>query len=153
MRLRPRFFIAEAERRRIMRIRNKIRPSVIAICCALVVPFAGTTFAFAASPLSVIDTDKDGTIDLAEAKAAASALFDKLDKDKEGTLDMKEVAGWVSKKEFGEADPDRDKTLSKDEYLALVEKVFKAADRDGDGTLDAKELKTKEGRALLRLLQ
>ena len=29
---------------------------------------------------SALDPDKDGTVDLAEAKAAASALFDKLEK-------------------------------------------------------------------------
>jgi hypothetical protein len=51
------------------------------------------------------------------------------------------------------ADPDHDKTLTKDEYLALVERRFNAANPDRDGTLDAKELKTKAGRALLKLLR
>ena len=31
-----------------------------------------------------IDTDNDGTVDIDEAKKAASALFDKLDTDKDG---------------------------------------------------------------------
>jgi hypothetical protein len=31
---------------------------------------------FAASAIDSLDPDKDGTVDLAEAKAAASALFD-----------------------------------------------------------------------------
>ena len=31
------------------------------------------------------DTDNDGTVDIDEAKKAASALFDKLDTDKDGT--------------------------------------------------------------------
>ena len=35
--------------------------------------------AFAASALQTLDPDKDGTVDLNEAKTAASALFDKLD--------------------------------------------------------------------------
>jgi Ca2+-binding EF-hand superfamily protein len=56
-------------------------------------------------------------------------------------------------RELNAADPDRDKTLTKDEYLAVVEQRFKAADPDHDGTLDSKELKTKAGRALLRLLR
>ncbi|MGH6936940.1 MAG: calcium-binding protein, partial [Methylocella sp.] len=46
-----------------------------------------------------------------------------------------------------------DGTLTKDEYLGLAEKLFNAADPDKDGTLDEKELKSKAGRALLRLIQ
>ena len=109
--------------------------------------------AFAASALSAIDTDKDGTIDLAEAKAAASALFDKLEADHDGTLDRKELRGRISEKDWVTADPDKDKTLTKDEYLSFVETAFKGADKDNDGTLDAKELRTPEGRALMRLLK
>ena len=41
----------------------------------------------------MFDTDNDGTVDLAEAKKAASALFDKLDRDHDGTLDKRELAG------------------------------------------------------------
>src|SRR5271156_5650155 len=108
--------------------------------------------AFAASALQSLDPDKDGTVDLAEAKTAASALFDKLEKDKDGTLDRKEVHGRIPDADWAVADPDNDKTISKDEYLAYVEAVFKKADADNDGTLDAKELKTPAGRALLRLL-
>lgn len=115
---------------------------------------ASETFAAGkkADPIKLLDTDNDGTIDLAEAKKAASALFDKLDPDHDGTLDLKELKGRVTRKELKEADPDNDGTLTKDEYLALVEKRFKAADPDNDGTVSAKEFKTKAGRALLLLL-
>jgi hypothetical protein len=122
----------------------------------------GTLFA-AALPVSaksralnlirMLDTDNDGTVDLAEAKKAASALFDKLERDKDGTLDKRELARRLSARELAAADPDHDGTLTKDEYLALVEQRFKAADPDHDGTLDAKELNTAAGRALLRLLK
>jgi EF hand len=108
---------------------------------------------FAASALASLDPDKDGTVDLAEAKAAASALFDKLEKDHDGTLDQKELHGRISAKEWAVADPDNDKTISKDEYLAFVESVFKQADPDNDGTIDAKELRGPAGRALLRLVK
>jgi Ca2+-binding EF-hand superfamily protein len=119
--------------------------------------FTAVGLVFATAPafadaLKKFDPDKDGTIDLAEAKNAAGAVFDKLDKDHEGTLEIKELQGRVSKVDFAAADPDKDKTLTKDEYLALVEQRFKAADPDNDGTLDAKELKTKAGKALLKLL-
>src|ERR1700730_10168237 len=100
-----------------------------------------------------LDTDSDGTVDLEEAKKAASTLFDKLDHDHDGTLDRRELGGRLSTTEFASADPDKDGTLSKDEYLKVVESRFKAADPDNDGTLDEKELRSRAGQALLRLLQ
>jgi len=106
-----------------------------------------------ADPLHGLDPDKDGTVDLAEAKAAASALFDKLDKDHDSTLDTKELRGRMSAAGVAAADTDNDKTLSKDEYLAAVEKAFHRANPDNDGTIDPKELKTPAGQALLRLLK
>ena len=51
----------------------------------------------------MFDTDNDGTVDLAEAKKAASALFDKLDRDHDGTLDKRELAGRLTPKEFAAA--------------------------------------------------
>jgi Ca2+-binding EF-hand superfamily protein len=103
--------------------------------------------------IRLLDTDNDGTVDLAEAKAAASAMFDRLERDKDGTLDKHELSRRLSAKELAAADPDHDGTLTKEEYLAVVEQRFGAADPDHDGTLDAKELKSSAGRALLRLLK
>jgi Ca2+-binding EF-hand superfamily protein len=107
----------------------------------------------ASNPIRLLDTDNDGTVDLAEAKKAASALFDKLERDHDGTLDKRELAGRLSAKELAAADPDHDGTLTKDEYLAVVEQRFNAANPDKDGTLDAKELSSAAGKALLRLLR
>src|SRR5947209_15777611 len=119
--------------------------------------FIGSFPAFAKSgrsnPIRMLDTDNDGTVDLAEAKKAASAVFDRLDRDHDGTLDKRELAGRLSAKELAAADPDRDGTLTADEYLAVVEQRFNAANPDKDGTLDAKELNTSAGQALLRLLR
>jgi len=100
----------------------------------------------------MFDTDNDGTLDLAEVKKAASALFAR-HRDHDGTLDRRELAGRLSAKELAAADPDHDGTLTADEYLAVVERRFNAANPDKDGTLDAKELNTRAGRALLRLLR
>jgi hypothetical protein len=105
-----------------------------------------------AGPLEALDPNHDGTIDLGEAKQAASDLFDRLDRDRDGTLDRRELAGRLSAKDFAAADPDKDGTLSKGEYLAVVVQRFRAADPDNDGTLEAKELRSRQGRALLRLL-
>ena len=103
--------------------------------------------------LTAYDTDKDGTIDENEAKAAAGAAFDKLDVDKDGTLDEKELQGRITPAQFREADPDNDRTLTKDEYLLVVAKAFRTANRDSDGTIDAQELQTAAGRRFLILLQ
>jgi EF hand/EF-hand domain pair len=104
-------------------------------------------------PIKMFDTDNDSTLDLAEVKKAASALFSKLDPDHDGTLDKRELRGRLSAREFEAADPDHDGTLTLDEYLVVVEMRFKAADPDADGTLDGKELKSPAGRNLLRLLK
>lgn len=106
-----------------------------------------------ANPIKMFDSDNDGTLDLAEVKKAASAMFAKLDLDRDGTLDARELRGRLSAKELAAADPDRDGTLTLDEYLAVVEQRFNAANPDKDGTLDAKELRTAAGRALLRLMK
>ena len=106
----------------------------------------------AGAALAEDDTDHDSTVDLAEAKRAATETFNKLDGDKDGTLDLKELGGRLSRKELAAADGDHDKTLDKDEYLALVEQRFKAADADGDGSVSAAEFGTPAGRGLLRLL-
>lgn len=103
--------------------------------------------------IRMLDTDNDGTVDLAEAKKAASALFDRLERDKDGTLDKRELTRRLSARELAAADPDHDGTLTRDEYLAMVEQRFAAADPDHDGTLDAKELHSRAGQALLRLLK
>jgi Ca2+-binding EF-hand superfamily protein len=92
------------------------------------------------SVLAALDRDKDGTVDLTEAKAAGSAAFDRNDKDHDGTVDPSEPHGWLSAKGMAAADPDRDGILDKAEYLAVIEQRFKAADRDNDGTVDAREL-------------
>ena len=106
-----------------------------------------------ANPIQMFDTDNDGTLDLAEVKKAASALFAKLDRDHDGTLDKRELAGRLSAKELAAADPDHDGTLTADEYLAVVEQRFNAANPDKDGTLDAKELNTAAGTGAVAVIE
>jgi|SRR5215475_13439699 len=102
--------------------------------------------------MQLLDPDNDGTVDLDEAKKAASALFDRMDRNHNGVLNKRELGGRVTPQEFAVADADKSGTLSKPEYLSVVEKRFKAADPDNDGTLDERELSSRPGRALLRLL-
>ena len=99
--------------------------------------------------------DKDGSIDLKEAQAAAAALFDKLNKDKskDQTLEIKELQGRLSRADFAAADPDKDGTIDKAEFMKIVETRFAAATPDGDGTVDCKEAATPAGKALMRILK
>jgi len=123
------------------------------ILTTLAITLIGTAPAWSQSLLKTLDPDNDGTVDLAEAKSAASKLFDKLDRDHDGTLDKRELRGRLNAKDFAAADPDHDGTLDKNEFLALVEKRFNAANPDNDGTIDAKELKSSAGRSLALLLK
>ena len=115
---------------------------------------AGTRQAIAPdAAMHAIDTDKDGTISLDEAKTAAEKKFTALDTDHEGTLDVRELMGTLGPEAAKRADKDKDGTLSQAEYLAVVEARFKQADTNHDGTLDLQELRTRQGQGLLRLLQ
>ena len=105
------------------------------------------------SVLAMLDHDNDGTVDLAEAKAAGSAAFDRLEKDHDGTLDLSELHDRLNAKDLAAADPDKDGTLDKAEYLTLIEQRFKAADPDKDGTVDASELMSPAGQALVGLVE
>jgi hypothetical protein len=100
-----------------------------------------------------IDRDRDGTIDLDEAKRAAALLFDQLDRHRTGKLSRTLLGrGRMSLAEFSWADRDHDGTLTKDEYLALVERQFRAADLDRDGTVSRAEFHARSGLPLRRLL-
>jgi len=129
------------------------RRQAIAMAVTALIGAATPARAKDSSLVGQFDTDKDGTVDLAEAKKAGSDMFDKLDVDHDGTLTFKELHGRMSRKEFAAADPDKDGTLTKEEYLAVVEQRFKAADKDHDGTLSNWEFQTPKGRALVRLLR
>jgi len=123
------------------------------VLAAISLILIGTSPVWSQDLLRTLDPDKDGTVELAEAKSAASKLFDKLDRDHDGTLDKRELRGRLNAKDFAAADPDHDGTLDKNEFLAFVEKRFNAANPDNDGTIDAKELKAAAGRSLTRLLK
>lgn len=81
-----------------MKTRRSMVLTLVIAACAL-----GNLPALAASranPIKLFDTDNDGTLDLAEVKKAASALFAKLDRDRDGTLDRRELAGRLNAREL-----------------------------------------------------
>lgn len=125
------------------------------VCGGALVSFAYVppAHAGAASLIKALDSDNDGTLDLAEVKKAATAKFEKANPDKDGTLDAKEAkAVGINAKALKAADPDNDGTLDLNEFLSVVEARFKAADPDNDGTVSSAELKTKAGKALAATL-
>ena len=105
-----------------------------------------------AAALSDLDPDKDGTIDLTEAKNGGAKKFADLNPDNDKTLDAKELSGRLDAAAIKAADPDNDGTLDSKEYEAVVEQRFKAADPDNDGTVDKKELDTPAGQELLKII-
>jgi len=102
--------------------------------------------------MHALDPDNTGTLDLAEARKAGAALFDRIDRNHNGMLNRRELGGRVTPQEFAAADVNRRGSLSKAEYLSVVEKRFRAANPDNDATIDEKELGSRAGHALLRLL-
>lgn len=117
------------------------------------ITFFSASAAFAeADALKSLDANKDGAIDLNEAKAGGSKVLSKVNSDKDGTVDAKELSGRVDAAGIKAADPDADGTLDESEYGTLVEERFKAANSDGDATIEEDELSTPEGKALLILV-
>lgn len=89
------------------------------------------------------DANKNGTVDLAEAKkfGLTQAAFTKANPDKDGSLDKKEFAAAIVA-QFVAANPDKDGTLdAKEARKAGIKSkaAFEAANPDKDGTLDIVE--------------
>jgi len=121
----------------------------------LTASFMAPSTALARRPGSfeAIDGDRDGTIDLDEAKRAAERRFGLLDRRRAGKLSHAALGrGRLTVAQFSWADRDHDGTLTKDEYLALVEREFRAADSDRDGTVSRAEFRSRAGLPLRRLL-
>jgi Ca2+-binding EF-hand superfamily protein len=100
---------------------------------------------------SEADTNKDGSIDKAEAQAMHEKHFNKMDVNHDGKLSPDEVkAGKHSNDHmhdkgsmgFKNADKDNDGTLDREEAKKLphVSKNFDAIDVDKDGTVDRDEV-------------
>ena len=72
------------------------RRFVVLVLAAVAISGPALATSRGVSPIKMLDTANDGTLDLAEVKKAASALFAKLDPDHDGTLDVRELRGRLS---------------------------------------------------------
>ena len=105
-------------------------------------------------PMRALDLDRDGKLNLAEAKSAAAKHYDDLNPALDDALDREEARRHsLAAATFRSADTDSNGTVNKAEWLALVERRFKAADPDDDGTVSRSELRSEKGKALARFLR
>lgn len=105
------------------------------------------------SPVAILDSDDDKTVDISEMGKAASDVFDNLDSDGDGKVDFRATGSRLTRQEFKKADIDKDDMLDKNEYFAAADGLLRSADEDKDGTLDEKEFSSKDGKRLQKLIR
>lgn len=122
-------------------------------CCALA--FLAPAAAFACPPegrgmpmMEKVDTDKDGSISMAEADAAAKARFEAMDENKDGSLSPSEFDkaprpdGMNGKEGAGQGRkaPDSGRGPMRGEGRGMMrEKRFESMDADKDGKVSEAE--------------
>jgi Ca2+-binding EF-hand superfamily protein len=86
------------------------------------------------------DTNKDGSIDLAEFHTRLVEVFYNTDTNKDGVLVIDEYVRLPVSSGFKEADGDGDGKLSMDEFIAIRYRQYKVADKNSDGQLSVGEV-------------
>jgi hypothetical protein len=93
--------------------------------------------------LMAADTNGDGAITKAEARAAREAAFARLDTDGDGFIAADERAGKAGKKGkggFGGGDTNGDGKISKAEFMAAPYRAFDRFDTNKNDILEASEI-------------
>ncbi|MEO1281752.1 MAG: EF-hand domain-containing protein [Pseudomonadota bacterium] len=101
------------------------------------------------SIISKYDRDKDGKMNIFEAKRAGKVLWKKLNPDNDFTLEYDEVDKRISPSEFKKWNKIGRKGLDRIEWTRLVKHRFKAANPDNDRTIECDELHTDAGHDFL----
>ncbi len=98
------------------------------------------------------DANKDGSITLDEAVAAATKEFDRFDRSKDGTVDTadfdalkKEMTDYRVKRFVHNFGADKDGKVSKDQFFAKANERFASMDRNSDGTISRDEMPGRRG--------
>ncbi|MEX0306339.1 MAG: hypothetical protein AB3N12_03030 [Ruegeria sp.] len=86
--------------------------------------------------LNNIDKNNDGFLSRDEFNAFSDYAFQEMDDDKNGTLDLSEAKPFLDIKQFQSIDRNGDNAISRAEYDAQMDSDFTSADQDGNGRLD-----------------
>lgn len=86
--------------------------------------------------LMYLDSDRNQQVTGEEMIRQMDLLFVDMDVNGNGQLDYSEVAAFVPREVFANADDSGNGLLSQAEYRLQVIEDFQAADRDRDGVLD-----------------
>ena len=101
------------------------------------------------SIIGKFDRNRDGKLNVFEAKRAGKAAFAAINKDGDRTLEPGEVSQRIGAETFDKYNLIKRKGLDRVEWSRLVKARFYAANTDGDRTIECGELKTKAGHRLL----
>ena len=131
----------------------------ISLAAAVAVGFTATVTtpvaeagAHACKVIAKYDRNRDGKLNIFEAKRAGKATFRALNPDGDFTLEYDEVRGRIGPKTFDRYNRIKRRGLDRVEWTRLVRGRFYAANPDGDRTIDCDELRTRVGRRLLAVI-
>ena len=136
-----------------MNMLRDLRSPLTAVAIAGYLALFTPAFALSgAEALKALNRDADETLEIPEAIAAATALFNQLDPHHDMTLKQAQTTGRVSAQDWKRFNNDGDQTLELDEWLALTRERFNKADTHKHGKLTAAELDSPAGQSLILLM-
>jgi len=102
--------------------------------------------------IAKFDKNRDGKLNIFEAKRAGKGLWKKLNPDRDFTLEYNEVEHRISKHTFNKWNKIGRRGLDIIEWKRLVKHRFNAANPDGDRTIECDELQTHAGYRLMAVI-
>lgn len=136
---------------------KKTLVAAVGAAVALGALFAETTVAVAGhndacAIIAKMDRNRDGKMDIFEAKRAGKAAFKSLNPDGDFTLEPAEVQSRIGPQTFDKYNRIKRKGLDMIEWKRLVKDRFRAANPDKDRTIECAELHTPAGERLLAVI-
>jgi hypothetical protein len=97
------------------------------------------------------DRDRDGRLNISEARRAGKAAFKELNKDRDFTLEHSEIADRIDAETFDKYNRVKRRGLDRGEWNRLVKDRFRAA-TEGARTIGCDQLFSPDGRRLLAVI-